>query len=100
MLGQLAFAEQMRNNIAMDISLTIEQEALVKQLVDSGSYQSIEAAITAALKGEAEFRAWEKREVQKGIAAADLGRLIPLDDVVELLRRDHEEQAGPQDWSA
>ncbi len=81
----LAFREQIRNNALMNISLTSEQEALVKRLIETGRYHSESEAVSKAFELlEEEMRILEeiRRNVREGIAQADRGDVEPFDQAL------------------
>ncbi len=93
----------MRNNWAMNITLTQEDEALVQRLIKSGRCGSESEAVSKALKLlEEDERLFDeiRAKVQEGIAQADRGELIDAQEVFARLKREHEAQFGPQDWRA
>ncbi len=65
----------------MNVSLTPELEKFIQEKVESQMYQTASEVVRAALrtmKEREEYLDWERREVQKGIDAADRGKLIPV----------------------
>lgn len=63
----------------MNVSLTREQEALVRRLVDSGRYASERDVLATAFE---QLEAFDRlrREVQEGIDALDRGDYVTYDD--------------------
>ena len=85
----------------MNVTLTPEIEAAVHRLVKTGRYASEADALAAAvrrLEEDERIVAAARRKIQDGADAADRGELHTLDEAVAILKRDHEEQFGPQDW--
>jgi antitoxin ParD1/3/4 len=84
----------------MNVSLTPELERLVQEKVSSGLYNSASEVVREALRLLQErdelrqVRLKElRREIAKGLEAADRGELVGADDVFEGLRRRNEEAA-------
>ena len=87
----------------MTITLTEEQEAIVRRLIESGRCASEAEAVGMALKLlEEDARLLDdiRRKVRDGIEQADRGELVDAEEVFTRLKRDHEEQFGQQDWRA
>jgi len=87
----------------MNVTLTPDIEALVARLVRNGRYASETEALAAAVRllDEKERALAQLRaKLQEGIDAADRGETHTLEEVAAILKRDHEEQFGPQDWGA
>ncbi len=85
----------------MNVTLTPEIEAAVHRLVKSGRYASESDALAAAVKlleEEERIRDDIRAKVQEGIGQADRGEFVDAEEVFARLKRDHEEQFGPQDW--
>jgi putative addiction module CopG family antidote len=85
----------------MNITLSPDIEAVVGRLVESGRYASETDALAAAvrlLEEEEGALAEVRRQIEAGALAADRGELHTLDAVAAILRRDHEDDFGPQDW--
>jgi antitoxin ParD1/3/4 len=82
----------------MNVSLTPELERLVQEKVSSGLYNSASEVVREALRLLHERDELRKvrleelrREIAKGIDAADRGELVAADDVFDLLRRRNQE---------
>ncbi len=86
----------------MTISLTSEQEAAIQNLVEAGLFRSKEAALAYSLRRlteDAKKLEALRADIRIGIDQADRGELVSAEDVFESLKRAHEDQFGPQDWS-
>jgi antitoxin ParD1/3/4 len=84
----------------MNVSLTPELERLVQEKVASGLYSSASEVVREALRLLQErdelrrLRLEElRREIARGIEAADRGDLVPADEVFARLRQRNEETA-------
>jgi len=94
---RLAFIEQIRNNVAMNISLTSEQEAAIDRLIAAGVFPSKEAAIARShewLTEEAEKLEALRADIQAGIDQAHRGeaREISAEDIMQRVRKRLEEE--------
>lgn len=84
----------------MNVSLTPELERLIQEKLSSGLYNSASEVVREALRllherdELREMRLEElRREIAKGVEAADRGEFVTADDVFESLRRRNEEAA-------
>jgi antitoxin ParD1/3/4 len=89
----------------MNVSLTPELERLVHEKVSSGCYNSASEVVREALRLLQErdelrrLRLQElRREIAKGIEAADRGDLIPAAEAFKELRERNLETAKRQKW--
>jgi antitoxin ParD1/3/4 len=78
----------------MNVSLTPELEQLVQDKVSSGFYNSASEVVREALRLLQERDELRKvrleelrREIARGVEAADRGELVPAEEVFESLRR-------------
>lgn len=78
----------------MTVTLTPELERFVREEVESGEYASNSEVMRAALRAWREQRETKERRLKalddaiaRGIADADAGRVMPLDEAMTRLRQ-------------
>jgi antitoxin ParD1/3/4 len=78
----------------MNVTLTPEQESLVRQKVSSGRYRDTSEVIALALRLlDQQDRTWElgaeslREEIEVGLEQARGGQLVPGEQVFEEIRR-------------